>query len=165
MQDWYLVRTKTGGERMAQQHLQNVVQRTLLPLVKTQVRQRDRTFQRIAPIFPTYLFASFSLERAARQIRYTPGVRDIVRFGERAAAVPVAVIDELIARCARGPVDVARPALEQGAPLKVIGGAFRNLHGIFDGYLSGTERVTVLLSLMNAERRVVMPAGNVIPAE
>jgi transcriptional antiterminator RfaH len=165
MQEWYLIRTKTGLERTAQKQLQHVVESTLLPLGNTQVRQRDRTFQRIAPIFPCYLFAFFDLARTARQIRYTPGVRDIVRFGEEAAVVPVWVIDELVARCAQGPDDLLKPAFSKGTPVKLLRGPFRELHAVFDGYLSGAERVAVLLSIMNAERRVVMPAGMVIAAE
>ena len=164
MQEWYLIRTKIGGERAAQKNLQHVVERTLLPLGKMQVRQRDRTFQRIGPIFPCYLFAFFWLGSTARQIRYTPGVRDIVRFGEQAAVVPVCVIDELVARCAQGPVDLLKPALSKGTPVKVLGGPFQDLQAVFDGYLSGAERVAVLLSIMNAERRVVMPANMVTAA-
>jgi transcriptional antiterminator RfaH len=165
MQDWYLIRTKTCGERFAQNQLQHVVDRTLLPLGKMQIRQRDRAFQRIGPIFPCYLFAFFCLASKARQIRYTPGVRDIVRFGEQAAAVPVWVIDELVTRCTQGPIDLLKPAFSKGTPVKVLRGPLRELHGVFDGYLSGVERVAVLLSIMNAERRVVMPASMVIAAE
>ncbi len=165
MEDWYLVRTKTGGERTAQEQLQHVVERTLLPLGKMQIRQGDRIFHRVTPIFPSYLFAFFCLGRSARQIRYTPGVRDVVRFGEQAAAVPVWVIDELISRCADGPIDFSKPGFSHGAHLRVIGGPFRNLHAVFDGYLSGTERIAVLLSIMNAERRVVMPANMLAAAE
>jgi hypothetical protein len=69
MYNWYLIRTKTGAERTAHEQLQHVVERALLPLAKTQIRQRDRTFQRISPIFPCYLFAFFSLGHSARQIR------------------------------------------------------------------------------------------------
>lgn len=165
MQEWYLVRTKPGGERTAQQQLQHVVESTLLPLGKTRVRQRDRTVQRIGPVFPCYLFAYFCLGRAARQIRYTPGVRGIVRFGEQPAIVPGWVIDELTVRCAQGPVDFAKPGFSQGAPLKVICGPFREFGAVFDGYLGGADRVAVLLSVMNAERRIVMPASMVIAAE
>jgi len=164
MQNWYLVRTKTGGERTAQQQLQHVVEHTLLPLGKTQVRQRERTIQRITPIFPCYLFAYFCLGRAARQIRYTPGVRDVVRFGEQPAVVPGWVINELTSRCAQGPVELSKPGFLPGSPLKVVGGPFRDLRAVFDGYLSGTERVAVLLSIMNAERRIVMPTSMVIAA-
>src|SRR5262252_8911063 len=100
MQGWYLVHTKTGAEKVAYAQLQRIADRLLLPLAKMRVRQRDRTFQRVGPIFPSYLFASFDLSRVARQVRYTPGVRSIVQFGEQAAVVPGFVIDELIARCA-----------------------------------------------------------------
>src|SRR5580658_908488 len=155
MYNWYLIRTKTGAERTAHEQLQHVVERALLPLAKTQIRQRDRTFQRISPIFPCYLFAFFSLGHSARQIRYTPGVRHIVQFGERAATVPVWVIDELISRCAEGPVDLSKPRLSIGTPVRVVGGPFHNFDAVFDGYCSGLERVAVLLSVMNAERRVV----------
>ena len=111
MRDWYLVRTKSGAERTACEHLQHVVDRVLLPLATTPLRQKDRTFQRTGPLFPTYVFAYFNLERAARQIRYTPGVRNIVQFGEQAAAVPSYVIDELTSRCAEGLVDLAKSAV------------------------------------------------------
>jgi transcriptional antiterminator RfaH len=164
MDNWYLIRTKTGAERIAHKQLQQVVGRTLLPLAKTQIRQRDRSFQRISPIFPCYLFAFFSLAHVARQIRYTPGVSHIVRFGEQAAPVPVWVIDELISRCAEGPVDLSKPRLSMGTSVRVVRGPFHDFDAVFDGYCSGTERVAVLLSVMNAERRVVMPATMVIAA-
>ena len=165
MKDWYLVRTKTGGERTAQGQLQQVVDRTLLPLGKSPIRQLDRVFYRITPIFPSYIFVYCCLGSSARQIRYTPGVREVVRFGEQAATVPSWVIDELIARCAGGAIDLSTAGFSHGAHVKVIGGPFRDLDAAFDGYLSGTERVSVLLSIMNAERRVVMPANMLVAAE
>ena len=165
MPDWYLIRTKTGAEKIAYAQLQHSVDQILLPLAKTQVRQRDRTFQRISPVFPCYLFARFDLAHMARQIRYTPGVSSIVRFGEHAAVVPDCVIDELISRCSEGPVDLEKPTLALGAPVTVVDGPFHEFQAVFDGYLSGTERVAVLLKIMNAKRRVVMPARMVIAAE
>jgi transcriptional antiterminator RfaH len=165
MQDWYLVRTKAGAERTAYAQLQPIVDRILLPLAKMQLRQRDRTFQRIGPIFPCYLFAFFNLARVSRQIRYAPGVRDIVRFGEQAAIVPDCVINELISRCTEGPVDLSKPRFSPGTPVTVVRGPFQEFQAVFDGYCSGTERVAVLLSVMNAQRRVVMPARMVMAAE
>ena len=165
MNEWYLIRTKTGAERSAQEHLKHVVDQTLLPLAKTQLRQGDRIFQRISPVFPCYIFAYFSLAHAARQIRYTPGVRNIVEFGGQAATVPAWVIDELISRCSEGPVDLSvQCKISVGAPVKVTHGPFHAFDAVFDGYCSGTERVAVLLSVMNAKRRVVMPAAMVTAA-
>jgi transcriptional antiterminator RfaH len=158
MHNWYLIRTKTGAERTAHKQLQHVVGQTILPLAKTQIRQRGRTFQRISPVFPCYLFAYFSLGHAARQIRYTPGVRNIVNFGDQAAVVPVWVINELLSRCTEGPVDLSQPTLSKGASVRIVHGPFREFDAVFDGYCSAAERVAVLLSIMNAERRVVLPA-------
>jgi transcriptional antiterminator RfaH len=163
--DWYLIRTKTGAERIAYEQLKPLVERSLLPLAKTPLRQGGRIFQRISPIFPCYLFAYFNLGRSARQIRYTPGVRNIVEFGGQAATVPAWVIDELILRCGEGPVDLLSPArISIGTQVTVVGGPFHRFDAVFDGYCSGTERVAVLLSVMNGERRVVMPAAMVTAA-
>jgi transcriptional antiterminator RfaH len=165
MRKWHLIRTKAGAEGVARARLHQVVDQVLLPLVKVSIRQRDRTFQRTGPLFPTYLFAFFDLASAARLIRYTPGVRDIVRFGDQAAVVPTCVINEVLSRCADGVIDLSDPRLLPGAPLRIVRGPFQEFQAVFDGYRSGTERVAVLLSVMNAERRVEMPARMVVAAE
>jgi len=165
MREWYLLRTKTGEERKAQRYLDGLVESTLLPLGKTQVRQRGGVVERIAPLFPCYLFALFSLSVAARKVRYTPGVRDIVQFGGQAAIVPHWVIDQLALRCADGPVALSKPSFSPGDAIKVLDGPFQQFEAIFDAYLSGTERVSVLLSIMNAERRVVLPTHMVAAAD
>jgi len=162
--NWYLIRTKPNCEKIARDHLPKIVDETLLPLATFRFRQQGRTVKRVAPVFPSYLFAYFSLGRAARQIRYTPGVHDIVRFGEWAPVVPAAVIEDLMERCSRGPAEVSECRLSIGSPLKVIAGPFRNFDAVFDGYLNGNERVAVLLSVMSAERRAVLPADMVISA-
>lgn len=165
MQDWYLIRTKAGAERLAQEGLQRIVDRTLLPLAKMPVRQRGHTYHRVGPVFPTYLFAFFSLGHMARQIRYTPGVRNIVQFGEQAAVVPTRVIDQMISRCAEGPVDLSKREFSPGLQVKIVHGPFQKFDAVFEEYRSGSERVAVLLSVMNAQRRIVMPASMVIAAE
>ncbi len=165
MREWYLLRTKTGEERKAQRYLDGLVEGTLLPLGKTQIRQRSGAVERIAPLFPCYLFALFDLSLSARKVRYTPGVRNIVQFGGQAAIVPHWVIDQLALRCAEGPVSLSKPAFSPGDAIQVLDGPFQRFEAIFDGYLSGTERVSVLLSIMNAERRVVLPTHMVAAAD
>ncbi len=164
MSHWYLLRTKSGGERLAEQQLAKLVESTLLPLGRTQIRQRDRTIERTVPLFPCYLFAFFSLAALARRIRYTPGVREIVQFGDQAAMVPDWVINYLMARCGDGPVELSRDSLRPGALVRLIAGPFQDFDAVFDCYLGGAERVAVLLSVMNGARRVVMPAAMVVPA-
>jgi transcriptional antiterminator RfaH len=154
MPRWYLLRTKVGEERRAQQQLQGSVEATLLPLGKTLVPQHGRMIERIAPLFPCYLFAFFALSVTARKIRYTPGVRNLVRFGEEVAIVPRWVIDELTKRCRNGPVELAKNRFSDGGSVPLVDEPAGQLLAVFDGYLSGAERVAVLLSVMSTERRV-----------
>lgn len=161
--NWYLIRTKPNCEKIARDNLPKIVDETLLPLAMFRLRQHGRTVQRAGPVFPSYLFAHFSLGRAARQIRYTPGVHEIVRFGEWAPVVPAVVIEDVMQRCSRGPAELSESRLSVGSPVKVIAGPFRDFEAVFDGYLNGSERVAVLLSVMNAQRRAVLPANMVLP--
>jgi len=161
MRNWYLIRTKVGAEQIASNQLQQVVDRVFLPVALLPFRQKSRTFIRKGPLFPTYLFAHFSLEQLSRQIRYTPGVRNVVTFGDQAAVVPTSIVDELMIRCAEAGIDLSKPKLLPGTPVDIVHGPFQDLEAVFEGYLSGTERVAVLLSVLNAKRRVMMPVSMV----
>jgi hypothetical protein len=45
----------------------------------------------------------------------------------------------------------------------VIDGPFRELGGIFEHHVSGTERVAIVFSVMGAGARAVLPARMVAP--
>ena len=64
------------------------------------------------------------------------------------------VIDELTKRCGNGPVELAKSRFSEGASVSVMDEPPGQLLAVFDGYLSGAERVAVLLSVMSTERRV-----------
>jgi transcriptional antiterminator RfaH len=164
MPHWYLIRTKAGAEQTASDQLRPIVDRVFLPLAILPLRQKGRVFNRKSPLFPTYLFAQFTLEQFARQVRYTPGVRNVVTFGEQAAVVPAHIIDELTIKCGDSGIDLSTPKLLLGGPVNVVQGPFRDFDAVFDGYLSGSGRVAVLLSILNARRRVVMPVQMIRPA-
>jgi transcription antitermination factor NusG len=116
----------------------------------------------VAALFPGYMFALFNIERYS-QLRYTRGVRQIVCFGEEAAVVPQWIIEELKLRCSNGPVELPERRLVAGERVIVIDGPFREFDGIFERHLSGPERVAILLSVMGAGRRAVLPASMVAP--
>jgi transcriptional antiterminator RfaH len=160
---WHLLRTKAGEERRAREQVSRLSAEVLLPLVRTRVRRWERMTETVAALFPGYLFARFSLERDYSQLRYTRGVREIVCFGEEAAVVPLWIIDELKLRFANGPVELPTRRLVAGERVIVIEGPFRQFEGIFERHLSAPERVAILLSVMGAGRRAVLPASMVAP--
>ncbi|MBV8056443.1 MAG: hypothetical protein JOZ29_18090 [Deltaproteobacteria bacterium] len=160
---WYLLRTKAGEERRARDQVSRLTPEVLLPLVRVRVRRWGRMTESVAALFPGYIFALFDAEREYSRLRYTRGVRQIVCFGGEAAVVPRWIIGELKHRCASGPVELPTSQLVAGQRVIVIDGPFREFEGIFERHLSGPERVAILLSVMGAGARAVLPASMVAP--
>jgi transcriptional antiterminator RfaH len=160
---WHLLRTKAGEERRARDQVSRLSAEVLLPLVHVQVRRWGRITESVAALFPGYMFALFDIEREYSLLRYTRGVRQIVCFGEEAAVVPQWIIDELKLRCANGPLELPERRLVPGERVIVTDGPFRQFEGIFERHHSGPERVAILLSVMGASRRTVVPARMVAP--
>jgi transcriptional antiterminator RfaH len=157
--EWYLIRTKAGGERRAYEHLIRFADETFLPLIKVQARRWDKQVDVIVPLFACYLFAVLDLEREYNHVRHTSGVQYVVHYGGMPAVVPEWIICDLKARCTRGPIEIPKPELLAGEPVRVVGGPFREFEGIFERKLSGPERVAILLSALGAGARVVLPAS------
>jgi Transcription termination factor nusG len=61
--EWYLIRTKAGEERRANEYLSRFVDEAFLPLVKVRLHRWGKLVGSIAPLFTCYLFAMFDLER------------------------------------------------------------------------------------------------------
>jgi transcriptional antiterminator RfaH len=160
---WYLVRTKAGEERRARDQVSRVASDILLPLVKVRVHRWGRLVDSIAALFPSYLFALFDIECEYSRLRYTRGVREIVCFGGQAAVVPDWIIAELKSRSANGPLELPTRQLVAGERVRVVEGPFKEFEGVFERHLTGPERVAILLSLMGAGARAVLPAHMVAP--
>lgn len=161
---WYLMRTKPSQERRVSQQFIQLGAQVLLPMIKVHVRRWNSLVESVAPMFPCYLFALFNLEFDYSHLRYTRGLKEIVRFAGQPAVVPDWMVDPIAQRCARGPLELPRRPFAHGECVKVTSGLLSEFEGVFDRYLSGPERVAVLLSVMGAGARVVLPANMVVPA-
>jgi transcriptional antiterminator RfaH len=161
---WRLLWTKAGEERAVRDRLALVAVEVVLPMLKVRVRRWGRMVESTAPLFPCYLFVRMSLGRDLARVRYARGVRDLVRFGAEPALAPDSMVAELKRRCAGGPIELPRRTLHVGECVRVLEGPLQGLEGVFDRYLSGAERVSLLMSALGAAARVVMPAKMVAAA-
>jgi transcriptional antiterminator RfaH len=160
--DWYLVRTKSSKERWVHDQLAAILPEVFLPMREARVPRWGRMEWTITPLFPGYLFARFDLQQRYFDVRYTPGGQGIVSAGNDPLAVPVEVIDEIRRRGTNGVVKIEEAAFGSGERLHVIEGPFRGFEAVFERYLSGAERVAILLSAIEASSlRVVLPASAV----
>jgi transcriptional antiterminator RfaH len=160
--DWYLVRTKTGKERWVCDQLatRGAGAEVFLPLLKSKSPRWGRMATSVGPLFPGYLFAKFDLQLEYFDIRYMSGVRGIVSAGTDPLAVPAAIVNEIRRRGVNDVIEIPDKPFGKGERVLVVDGPFRGFEAIFQGYLSGPERVAILLSAVESGGlRVVLPAS------
>jgi transcriptional antiterminator RfaH len=163
---WYVIHTKWAGETLAESNLQRQGYEVYLPRVAQTVRRRRRLQERIAPLFPRYLFLRLNEgSQVLGPVRSTTGVTSVVRFGSSYATVPDQMIRLLQARAdpQTGLHRMPPPPLPKpGSTIKIADGPFDGLEGVFECE-SGDDRVVVLLNLLGQNTRVQVPIDYILP--
>jgi len=114
----------------------------------------------VMPLFPCYVFAKFDLQARYFDVKYMTGVQGIVSAGCDPLVVPIPVVEEIRHRGVNGVVKIEPKGFDNGERVRVVDGPFRGFDAIFERYLSGAERVAILLSAVEANGlRVVLPSS------
>jgi transcriptional antiterminator RfaH len=158
---WYLVRTKRQKESLVQCKLAGLARRTFLPRMRVQ-RMGNGTFtESVTPLFPCYLFALFELESTLYRVLHTVGVAGIVCAGSTPSEVDPAIIEEINRRGKDGIIEIPRRTFNKGEWVRVTEGPMEGFAGIFEHYRSGSKRVALLLNVVGARTKIVVPATSV----
>jgi transcription antitermination factor NusG len=160
MKNWYVAHSKPRNEELLWRQfcLRNF--ESYYPCIKVPaVNPRARTVQ---PYFPGYLFVHVDLELIGRSaLEWIPGAVGLVSFGYEPAFVPDSMIYEIKQRIeSLKRVSEKNIILRKGDHVVIDKGSFTSYEGIFDIQLSGSDRVRILLSLLdNRLLPVEMPAS------
>jgi transcriptional antiterminator RfaH len=162
--EWYLVRTKPSKERWVSGQLSAILPEVFLPMLEAQIRRWGKLAWAVMPLFPCYVFAKFDLQTNYFDVKYMLGVQGIVSAGCDPLAVPMPVIEEIKRRGGvNGVVKIEPQKFDNGERVRVAEGPFRGFEAIFERYLSGAERVAILLSAVEASGlRVVLPSSALV---
>jgi len=161
--EWYLVRTKSGKERWVSDQLTAILPEVFLPMLEARVPRWGRLAWSVMPLFPCYVFARFDLQARYFDVKYMRGVQGIVSAGCDPLTVPMLVVEEIKERGVNGIVKVQPREFDNGESVRVVDGPFRGFDAIFERYLSGAERVAILLSAVEANGlRVVLPSSALV---
>lgn len=147
---WYVLQTKPHQERSVCGRLRGKGITAYLPCLA----------QTHTPYFPGYLFVQADLEETGLGLfNWLPGSKGLVQFGDWPATAPTAVIEEMKKRLAEGQRE---REMAPGTAVCITAGPLAGYEGIVDRYLSGKERVVVLLSLLSHQTPRVVMAANAV---
>jgi transcription elongation factor/antiterminator RfaH len=150
---WYVMHSKPQQEALLRERLR--IQRIEVFLPSIRVKPVNPRARKVQPFFPGYLFVHVDLEEIPiSELRRMPGSIGLICYGGE----PAHVGDELI-RAIQKQVeeltDSANSYVDRFRPgdLVVINeGPFATYKAMFDRRLSGSDRVRVLLELLQGQK-------------
>ena len=153
---WYTVQTKPKKEKTVERRLKDLDLEVFLPWVRLRRRVGSRFRRVLDPLFPGYLFCRLDIFVAGKVARYSPGVKDFVRFGSRIADVDDEVIGGLRNRCPDGVADIKPRPYRAGEPVLIREGPLSGVEAVFEREMRGSDRVGVLLELLGRQTRLIL---------
>jgi transcriptional antiterminator RfaH len=156
---WYVVRSKPNKEDFLARQFEAYGIEIFYPRLRVSpVNPRAR---KARPYFPGYLFVHVDLSVvASTTLQWMAGAANLVNFGGEPATVPDALIAAIEKRVEE--INASNKTgvnnLKRGEPVRIQAGPFAGYEAIFDGRISGQERVRVLLRFLE-KREVALELG------
>ncbi|MGB7538423.1 MAG: transcription termination/antitermination NusG family protein [Anaerolineales bacterium] len=149
---WYALHSKPNHENLLWEQLTLREIEAFLPCVNAKtVNPRAR---KTRPIFPGYVFVHFDFSLHGESgLQWIPGASGLVKFGNDFGYIPDNLIHGIRRRVEEMQAGVGEPlpTARPGDKVIIQDGPFKGYEAVFDGRLSGSERVRVLLRLFQRE--------------
>ena len=126
---WFALRVKSRHEKSVASSLQSRNIEELLPLYVSRNKWADRYKNVQLPLFPGYVFSRFEIEKRGAILR-TPGVIDMVRFGQVLAPVDPKELEALLRLVNSGLACEPYGPVEVGERVEIHSGPFFGLTGM-----------------------------------
>jgi transcriptional antiterminator RfaH len=155
---WYVLHTHPKQEDRANSNLRVWGVETLHPKLKTRrVNEFSGAVTYLTkPMFPRYIFAKFDARKQLAKISFTRGVHHVVSFGGQPTWVEDEIIQIMSARIDENGFVRIGDDLKQGDRVVIKAGPLRDFEGVFERELNDSERISVLLTTISYQGRVVV---------
>jgi len=141
---WYALYTKPHREYAVRDYPAERDIEVYLPEIANKTQRRGRPAA--LPFFLQYLFARLDLQvEILAHVRWMPGLRSIVSFGEVPAPVPDGIVAHIRRRMDEKAVSGLEGPSVRTEPERVADGPFEDLDALLDHAISPQGRVDVLL--------------------
>src|ERR1700739_4821896 len=116
---WYAIQSKPNKEKEVERRLTDLSLEVFLPWMRTRRRIGSRHQWVLVPLFASYLFCRLDLVESGKAARYSPGVKDFLKFGSHITEVGVEIITTLRARCLEGVAKIEPLQMKAGEPVRI----------------------------------------------
>jgi transcription antitermination factor NusG len=160
---WYAIHSKPNKEaQLWDQLLSRGVDCYYPRLQVSPVNPRSR---KIRPYFPGYLFIHVDLGvTGISSLNWMPFATGLVSFDSIPTAIPDGIVQSLHQNIGDvvNAIDNLFDDLKKGDKVVILEGPFKGFEAIFDTRLSGSERVGLLLRLINGQQVRLQISANTI---
>jgi transcriptional antiterminator RfaH len=151
---WYVIQTKPRKEEEAKSYLSTRGVEIFNPLIESFAVRNGRMSKEFKALFPNYIFGNFDLEQNYPLVRWARGVKKVLSFGGYPVPVSEGVIELIKKRTDENGIIKKMRHFEPNDVVRIKSGPLRDLSGIFDRWVSDSERVRVLLNLIGYQPAV-----------
>jgi transcriptional antiterminator RfaH len=151
---WYVIQTKPKKEEEAKSYLSTKGVEIFNPLTESFVLRNGRMNKEPKPLFPNYIFGRFDLNQDYPLVRWARGVKRVLGFGGYPIPVAEDVIEVIKKRTDNNGIVRKDYHFEPNDLVRIKAGPLKDLLGIFDRWVSDSERVRVLLNLIGYQPAV-----------
>jgi transcription antitermination factor NusG len=148
---WYVLRSKPWKESALSQYARSLGHEIFYPSIP--VKPVNPRARKIVPYFPGYLFVRAKIEEAGQSaFHWMPFSQGLVCVGGEPAPVSDLIVRSIKTRVAEiwQTKGLVVKEFETGDRVVIRDGMFEGYRGIFDTYLSGSERARILIEMLNA---------------
>jgi transcription antitermination factor NusG len=146
---WYVIRSKPNKEEFLAGQFTAYGIKVFYPRIR--VKPVNPRARKLKAYFPSYLFVYVDLGMVnLSALQWMPGAVNLVSFDGQPASVPEALIygiERQVERINTSQTNMLQD-LKPGDIVSIYDGPFAGYEAIFDGQISGRERVRVLLSFL-----------------
>jgi transcriptional antiterminator RfaH len=153
---WYVIRTKPKEEDRASSYLSGKGVEIFAPLFEGWTSRNGKTIRELKHLFPGYIFGNFDLEQDYPLVRWAKGVKAVLSFGGYPVPIPEEAVQVIKMRTDIEGVIRMVKHFQPNDVVRISSGPMKDLLGIFDRWVSDSERIRILLNLIGYQPAVEM---------
>jgi transcription elongation factor/antiterminator RfaH len=155
---WYVIKTQPKQEVRAECNLRAWDINTFHPKISERYTNpfTGLVSYVIKPLFSRYIFAQFDVNATYRRVCFTRGVHSVVNFGSGPVGVDDGILKLIQSRVGEDGLVRLDNELNQGDQVMIDSGPLRDMVGVFQHNIKGTDRIAILLTAISYQGRVII---------